>query len=360
MNRGAIGVVLLLATLQWGGCAQEHTRSVDDSSGSNWLRCKELADCSEASEAVVCRSDGFCVDARGERIAVRASQDGGVADPEGGRDAQEPQLLEGRDAQTSPRCPWNVDDALREVPATVPDRRNCGLYWSDLGQPTLGGALACYDRALAADASVQISFNRCNDCWIRTTYVASASGEYFEVTLEDDGFGDAQRSVTVNSCDALVEDEIMGLTCAEPVTRYACDEPRTVTRAPPVDPPVEPFKLADVPATGTSTVLHLYVSNQSFEEPLVDVAVSIGGVQVVVGDFAVEGQHNWYAFDIVVPIGATDLDAVTFREVDAVSFSQQIAVPAERWAVLDYWSDTGDGKGSRFVLNVSEVEVGFD
>lgn len=355
MSRVGRGVVLLLPMLLWGGCVRDHASSGDSSSsGSNWLRCQELADCSESTEAVACRSDGFCADSRGARIAVRVTADAG-------RDAQVAMPPSGGDAAVPAKCAWGVDDLLREVRVIVPNRRNCGWYWSSPSPLSLTGALACFDSAISDEAAVQISFNRCFDCWIRTTYVFTESGERFEIVMEDDAFGDNQREATVRSCEAFVSDpEQLGPTCSGPVTRYECREPRSVRRELPADPPVEPFKLTDLPAAGGSTVLHLYVSNQSFAEPLVDIAVSLDDVQVVAGDFAVEGQHNWYSFDIAVPAGTLQLYALSFGADAAFSLSQEITVPEERWAVVDYWYDPEGSEGPHFTLTLSSTPVSFD
>jgi hypothetical protein len=341
--------------LLWGGCVRDHASPGDSSSsGSNWLRCQDLADCSESYEAVACRSDGFCADSRGERISVRATAGGG-------HDAQVAMPPSGSDAAVPAKCAWGVDELLREAGVIAPNRRNCGWYWSTTSPSSLAGALTCFDSAIADEAAVQISFNWCGDCWMRTTHVVTEGGEHFEIVMEDDGFGDDQREATVRSCEAFVSDaEQLGPTCSGPVTRYACSEPRSVSRELPADPPVEPFKLTDLPAASVPTVLHLYVSNQSFAEPLVDIALSLADVQVVAGDFAVEGQHTWYSFDIVVPAGTLRLDALSFGVDEAVHFSQEISVPEERWAVVGYWYDPEESEGPHFTLTLSSTPVFFD
>lgn len=219
----------LIAALGLAACDQSHRSS--GSSGSNWLTCETVQDCSEAPEAARCSAEGFCEDARGQRIAI--STDAGVP----------------KDAET------------------------------EMVMPPMGDS------------------------------------------------GNPEPTPT------------------EPM------EPAPV--------PVEPHKLADVPAGGTATVsLHLYVSNQSFENDLVDIAVEIAGTRVVTGDFAVEGQHNWYAFDIQVPAGSLEI-AVDSDAGDA-EHRETIEVPAERWVVIDYWYYPDDPKGKYFTLSVHEQPVGFD
>ena len=43
--------------------------------------------------------------------------------------------------------------------------------------------------------------------------------------------------------------------------------------------------------------LHFYVSNQSFDLDPVDIDVYVDDVKLITGDFLVEGQHSWHAYD---------------------------------------------------------------
>lgn len=81
---------------------------------------------------------------------------------------------------------------------------------------------------------------------------------------------------------------------------------------------------------------------------------------MVIGDFAVEGQHNWHAFDIEVPAGARTLGANSFSRRNSASLVQQIDLSGERWVVLDYWYAPGDPEKERFTLQVSEKPVAFE
>jgi hypothetical protein len=354
MSRVGNGLGALFAALLWSSCVDVHTSpGGSSSSGSNWLRCHELADCSEAPAAVACGQDGFCTDARGEHIALRATAENGGDEPISMSSSE-------KDAGAATQCAWGVDDLLAEAHATAPNRRNCGWYWSTNSAASLQGAMACFDQALADHAAVQISFNFCADCWLRTTYVVTESGEHFEIVMDDDSFGgDGLRDATVHSCESLVADPRLTLTCSGATTLYECSEPRAGPRPLPADPVVEPFKLMDL--ANASTVLHVYVSNQSLAEPLADIAVTIDNDQVIAGDFAVEDQHNFYTFDVGVPTGTLRLSALSFGEDEAISLGpQDIAVPNERWAVLSYWYDPGSLDGRHFTLNVSDVPVSFE
>lgn len=101
--------------------------------------------------------------------------------------------------------------------------------------------------------------------------------------------------------------------------------------------------------------LHLYVSNQSFDEPRVPVSVSIDGVVLVDEPFDVEGQHNWQAFPIAVGAGTHE---VVVTGPNGATTTQQLVVPqrGDLWAVTNYW--TNDRKGSLDWM-VSDRPIGF-
>ncbi len=82
--------------------------------------------------------------------------------------------------------------------------------------------------------------------------------------------------------------------------------------------------------------LHLWVSNQSFEDDTVDISVSIDGDEVIDESFAVEGQHNWVLFPLAVPPGEHRLTAVSGTGVE---LRRTIMLPKgdRRHAVLNYW-----------------------
>jgi hypothetical protein len=345
---GAAALALLLA-----GCEQSHARN---SSGSNWLRCDTLADCSAAEQAVACDDDGFCRDADGERIAETSGpgptggRDGG---PAGGRNAPEPVP---QDA-----CVWGVDALLAEVGADAAGRFNCGLF-NSAQTASIETAVECFENAVAASRTAELTVNRCIDCQIPTTYVASTGGELYAILLEADTWGDSQRHARVETCEAVVwDDEAQDVSCVGPAERYDCSGSFPVPEETPPDPsPVEPLKIADVPApAGADTApLHLYVSNQSFENDLVQIDVFMNGTRVVTGDFPVGSQHNWYEFDIEVPVGTLSVRAIG---IDGnADLGQQIEVPAERWVVIDYWFYPDEAEGEHFTLAVHDQPVTFD
>ena len=82
--------------------------------------------------------------------------------------------------------------------------------------------------------------------------------------------------------------------------------------------------------------LTLHVSNQSFEDPVVQITVTVDGAVVVDEDFAVEGQHNWKTFELDPGPGEHTLRAESSTGVvHETTFVLSDGEPL--WAVLDYW-----------------------
>lgn len=265
------------------------------------------------------------------------------------------------DASTRELCAWGVDDLLREAGASAPHRRNCGSYpqWTS----GFAGVWGCFEAAVAEGTGVQLTINRCVDCSIPTTYVATDAGGRFAVRLEDDAFGDGQRVAAIDACDAITFDATtQDIVCNGAAELYSCSESRQNPRLVSKDPPVTPFKLSDVPlsADQSSTLLHLYISNQSFDDALIPLNVSIDGLHVVTGDFAVGNQHNWQLFDIKLPAGMHSLMASSGSTRNSAHLMQTIDVPSERWVVLDYWYAVGDPEREHFTLAASSQPVAFD
>lgn len=89
--------------------------------------------------------------------------------------------------------------------------------------------------------------------------------------------------------------------------------------------------------------LHLWVSNQSFEDDPVTVTVRIDDTVVVDQPFEVGSQHNWILFPIEAPPGPHVLTAVSDTGAET---RQSFTLPGaeRRYAVVDYGGpgDHGD------------------
>jgi hypothetical protein len=101
----------------------------------------------------------------------------------------------------------------------------------------------------------------------------------------------------------------------------------------------------------------LYVSNQSFEDPNVQITISIDGVVVVDRNLAVEGQHTWIAFEPDVPPGDHTLTARSSTGADlTVEFTTEPGQP--RWAVVEYWWYPEAGP-REFTFEISDEPMAF-
>lgn len=83
--------------------------------------------------------------------------------------------------------------------------------------------------------------------------------------------------------------------------------------------------------------LVLWVSNQSFDDPLARLTVAVDGVTVVADDFHVEGQHHWVKFPLQAGPGRHELTA---ESDSGASLTRSFRLPADgrRYAVVDHWT----------------------
>jgi hypothetical protein len=113
----------------------------------------------------------------------------------------------------------------------------------------------------------------------------------------------------------------------------------------------------DADPTASRGPFTLYVSNQSFEDPNVQITISIDGVVVVDEHFAVEEQHNWIAFEPDVPPGDHTLTARSNTGAETtVEFTTESSKP--RWAVVEYWWYPEAGPRA-FTFEISDEPMAF-
>lgn len=103
--------------------------------------------------------------------------------------------------------------------------------------------------------------------------------------------------------------------------------------------------------------LHLYVSNQSFDRPVVDIAVTIDGVLVASGDFPVLDQHNWHRFELRLAPGAHTIRIESVA--GEASLTVALDLDGERWAVADFWDDLDDDEPAFFTWQAQDHPIGF-
>ena len=104
--------------------------------------------------------------------------------------------------------------------------------------------------------------------------------------------------------------------------------------------------------------LHLWVSNQSFEDASVVLRVSIDGINVVAQAFQVQGQHNWVLFPITAPPGDHVLKVVSDT---GAALQETFTLPEEgrQYAVVNYWYYPGE-VGRHIEWGIQSNPVVFD
>ena len=329
-RRGAYRLFALTCAAVMLACSASHGANAG-TSGSNWLSCTKVADCSGAQEAVACSADGFCVDARGERIAAND-------------DSRAPLGVAGSSAPLS-ECPRGTDALLAEIGVEIEDHFSCGS--NDRGDRTyLERAVRCVADALDQGRATEISVSRCTGCATTIVVDDAAAGFMIEQKpLDEDG--EKLREVIVSECqDVHAELDPLNpfVGCSFPAERYRCKAP-----------PLAPQKLADVPAAGKDAAhetLHLFVSNQTASEPLVGIDVYIDDVHVVTGDFAAASPRM--EFTIQVPRGEHRVSAAGPHEADSHFDFEMFA---EYWAAFEYWNELPNDAG--FTSLDQNVPVGF-
>ena len=124
-----------------------------------------------------------------------------------------------------------------------------------------------------------------------------------------------------------------------------------------------PVPVHDKMASELANLL-LYVSNQSFADDAVEIAVTIDGEQVVNDRFTVQGQHNWVTYPLNLSPGAHQVEMTSST---GVSETASLELPADgpRYATLSYWYYPPDQPGSEstprsFHFEVSDSPMGFD
>ncbi len=91
--------------------------------------------------------------------------------------------------------------------------------------------------------------------------------------------------------------------------------------------------------------MHLFISNQSTDDPTVELTLSIDGTVLASGAFDVEGQHNWCEFPAKVSPGRHVVTVVADRGVE---LREHFAVPKKgrRYAVIHYWNSAPIERGN--------------
>ncbi|WP_392542799.1 hypothetical protein [Oryzobacter telluris] len=105
--------------------------------------------------------------------------------------------------------------------------------------------------------------------------------------------------------------------------------------------PVVARPMSTLAVTEEEATVHLWVSNQSFEEPDVELRVSVDGEVVAEQVFDVCGQHMWVPFPLALEPGWHDLVATTpggLRVEGRVEVPEMVDPSAVPWVVVSHWT----------------------
>lgn len=106
----------------------------------------------------------------------------------------------------------------------------------------------------------------------------------------------------------------------------------------------------------------LYVSNQSFDMPTVDIRVEIDNQLAVSGDFDVEGQHTWVQFDFGLAEGPHHIRVTTSDVADVVK-EETFQMDDRKWAVVSFWyyaAGSPEPTPPQFSLQVMDEQPYFE
>ena len=101
----------------------------------------------------------------------------------------------------------------------------------------------------------------------------------------------------------------------------------------------------------------LIISNQSFDDPAVDITVHAGGEAVVQGSFDVGGQHEYVSYDLALPVGPHDL---RIESDSGAEYTESIDVESDgtTYVTASYWGG-GDPGPSHFSDSAGTEPPGF-
>ena len=102
----------------------------------------------------------------------------------------------------------------------------------------------------------------------------------------------------------------------------------------------------------------LYVSDQSFKLPTVDITIRIDGKVAVSDDFAVGNEHNWIKYRFALGRGMHHLAAITHAGHARVE--GRFRIDGKLNGVVNYWYSPGNPGGERkMTFDHTTHEIGF-
>ena len=105
----------------------------------------------------------------------------------------------------------------------------------------------------------------------------------------------------------------------------------------------------------------LYVSNQSFAMPLVDIMIQIDGMHAVSNSFHVTGdripQHNTFRFVFALSPGKHTISAAS--STAGVTIQKEIDIKQRHWAAVDFAFDPKRDKKKHIHFNMWDKPIGL-
>jgi len=108
---------------------------------------------------------------------------------------------------------------------------------------------------------------------------------------------------------------------------------------------------------------HLYVSNQSFSDSLINISISIDEVEYFNKSCFVGDQHIWEYIEFNLSKGKHDFVAIELNS-NTIGFTT-FDIQNENWIVIDFWYYTesdfphASPEPRHFTFDISSTEVGF-
>ncbi|MEN8040769.1 MAG: hypothetical protein ABFR95_04630 [Actinomycetota bacterium] len=159
-----------------------------------------------------------------------------------------------------------------------------------------------------------------------------ASGKQFAVAEVPKGFN--ETTVELLNATGGVLETIEGVTL---VARRPGTPPTTMVVTPPQ--------------------INVFVSNQSYADPLIDVTIEIDGEVVVSDTFDVGNQHDWHEFAVELGLGEHTMIVTSGTGVrEAATFTIEEDSPL--FAVVAFWGAEED-LDPRFVITFTDTPPGF-
>ena len=101
----------------------------------------------------------------------------------------------------------------------------------------------------------------------------------------------------------------------------------------------------------------LYVSNQSYDKPKIDISIIIDGKVLTTDTFRVKNQHFWKMYSLNLVTGKHLLKATA--DNGAYEIERDFKITEKHWAVLSFWFKNESTNSSGLSFDISDEPYGF-